>query len=165
MKNTISSQSRMYFSEVLGIKYYLCPESIYNLRSLEGGLPCKVLAVVFQALPFSQKELLKKIMNSVNIFEYTLLQIKNPVILQELLSSEEELAESIFFFGGENLLKEILPAEEKSFSNEQKPVTQKLVSFLQFFSLAELDGTSSEVINKKKQIWTKLQNWKKYSGY
>ena len=168
MKNPMSPQARIYFSEVLGIKHYLCPESIYNLRSLDGGLPCKVLSVVFQPLSYSQKRLLKKIMASVNIYDYTILEIKKTVILRELFSCEEKLAKHIFFFGGEERVKELPAIEGKSFSDfsdKKELFKHKPTSFLQLFSLDKLDGNSLEIINNKKQVWTKLQEWKQQSGY
>lgn len=167
MKNPMSPQAQMYFSEVLGIKHYLCPESIHKLRSLEGGLPCKVLSVVFEPLSSSHKKLLKKIMASVNIYEYTILEIKKSVILQELFFSKERLAEYIFFFVGESMLKELSVIEGKSFldvSDKKELFKQKPISFLQLFSLDKLDGNSSEIINNKKKVWAKLQEWKRQSG-
>ena len=159
---------RRYFAEVLGIKNYLCPESIYKLRSLEGPLPCHFLSVVFQTLPSSQKRLVKKIMASVSILEYSLLEIKNTDILRTFFSCEEQLAEHIFFFGGEDMFKEFFSLEGESFSNlsdTKSLFKEKPLSFLQLFSLEELDGNSPEIINKKKQIWTKLQKWRQESKY
>lgn len=106
-----SSSLRIYASEVLGIKSYLCPEKIYTLRSLRGGLPCRVLAVVFKTLPPSQISRLKKIMNSINVLEYSLLEIKDDSVLKELLSGREKWADFIIFFGGPDLVQKRLLTE------------------------------------------------------
>ena len=153
MKDLFSPLARLYFSEVLGVKKYLCPESVHSLRSLEGCLPCKVLTVVFKALSSSQKILLKKIMASIDVFEMSLLEVKDNAVLNQLLSCEERLADFVFLFGGADLFKEGFLIEQKGLfvsSYRKNFVEQEPVSFLQVCSLEELDGNSSEIRNKKK---------------
>ena len=152
MKNPFSPLARTYLSEVLGVKNYLCPESIYSLRSLKGGLPCRVLAVVFKELSLSQKALLKKIMASIEVFEFSLLEIKDQSVLKQLICFENRLADFILFFGGKNWLD----SEQKALA----ALSGQPVSFLRLYSLEELDGNAPEIINRKKQIWEQLKKWK-----
>ncbi len=166
MKNT-SSFKTSYLSEVLGIKNYLCPKPVYSLRALKGGLPCLILIVVFKPPSSSQKALLKKIMASIDVFEFSFLEIKDNKVLAQLLSCKESLADSIIFFGGEEFVKKDLLTEQTPLltsENQKSPLGQESSSFLQLFSLEELDGNSPEIINRKKQVWTKLKQWKKVSG-
>lgn len=166
MKDTSSPMAKVYFSEVLGVKNYLCPESIYSLRSLEGGVPCRVLIVVFKALSSSQKLLLKKIMASLDIFEFSVLEVKDNEVLNQLLSCKENLADFVCFFGGKNLLKEGYLIKQKDLfisSRQQNSSKQKPVSFLQVCSLDRLEGNSSEIRDKKKQVWEQLKKWKRVS--
>lgn len=166
VKDAYSPFAKAYLSEVLGIKTYLCPESIHNFRSLEGGLPCQVLIVIFKALSSSQRVLLKKIMASIDVFEFSVLEIKKDKILNQLLSCEEQLADFICLFGGKDLVKEGLLIEREGVfvSTLQKNfMTSPLVSFLQLYSLEELEGNSMEVKNRKRKLWEQLKNWKKLS--
>ena len=168
MRNIFSPLSRTYFSEVLGVKSYLCPESIYSLRSLEGKLPCRALSVIFNPLSASQKMLLKKIMSSVNIFEFNVLEIKDNAILNQFLSSKNRWADFVCLFGGTNLLeKGLLIQQEGLFvsSSQKQSFKKKPVSFLQICSLEELDGNSPEIINRKKQVWRQLKEWKEVSNF
>lgn len=166
MKNYSSPLARTYFSEVLGMRNYLCPESIYSLRSLEGELPCRALAVVFESLSFSQKGLLKKIINSLNVFEYSILEVKDNNVLNQLLFSKNRWADFVCLFGGRNLLEEGLLIQQEGLlvsSFQKHPLKQRPVSFLQICPLKELDGSSPEIINKKKKVWEQLKEWKKIS--
>ena len=166
VKNAYSPFAKAYLSEVLGIKTYLCPEAIHSFRSLEGGLPCRVLTVVFKALSPPQRILLKKIMASIDVFEFAVLEIKRDEVLNQLLSCEESLADFICFFGGKDLVKEDLLIErEGAFISacKKNSVSKPPVSFLQVCSLEELEGDSIEVRNRKKQLWERLKNWKKIS--
>ena len=151
MKSALSLlERRFYCAEVLGAKSYLCPKPVYSLRSLKGPIPCSVLAVVFKALSSSQEDLLKKIMSAIDVLEYSFLEIKDERVLNQLFLSQERLADFVVFFGGADLIQNKLPSPP--------------LSFFQACSLEELEGNSKEVINKKKQLWAKLINWKKLSG-
>ena len=166
MKNMFAPFAMAYLSEVLGVKSYLCPESIHSLRSLEGGLPCRVLAVVFKALSSDQRVLLDKIMASIEIFEFSLLEVKNNAVLNQLLFSEERLAGYVCCFGGKDLVKEGLLIEQRGLlvpSGQRQSVEEKPTSFLQVSSLGELEGHSAEVMGKKKQLWKQLKKWKELS--
>ena len=169
-----SPAEKFYCAEVLGIKNYLCPESIYSLRSLRGPIPCRFLAVIFKMLSPSQYSLLKKIMASINIVEFTVLEIKAESVFNCLIDSEERLADFICFFGGKDLVKkgsfieknDLLILKESSKENAEQNISLQnpSTSFLQVCSLEELDGSSKEVIHKKKQVWEQLKKWKKASG-
>ena len=104
-------------------------------------------------------------MSSVNIFEYSLLTIKKTEILKAFFYSEELLAKHIFFFGGEDRFKGLFSFKGENFLDKKSLFKKKPLSFLQLFSLEELDGNSPEIINKKQQIWTKLQKWKRQFEY
>ena len=169
MKNSFPPFAKLYLSEVLGARNYLCPEPVHSLRVLKGGVPCNILLIVFKQLSSSQKKLLKKIMASIDIFEFSVLEIKSDKVLELLLSCEEYLARFICFFGGKDLVKEKLLFEQEgvfvsSYQKGREEENQK-VSFLQVFSLEELEGDSTEIRNKKKQVWEKLKKWKKASGF
>lgn len=179
--NSSSFISTTYMSEVLGIKNYLCPESVYALRTLKGGLPCRVLAVVFKPLSPAQSIMLKKIMASIEVLEYSVLEIKNSQILNQLLYNMESLTNGVCFFGGPNLVDKglliekdqglIQPATQASTKNKVEPVVTSdhleqttSISFLQVVDLEELEGDSQEVKTKKNKLWTQLKQWKNRSG-
>ena len=145
-----SSFFLMYASEVLGIKQYLCPKALCDLRSIEGELPCKFLAVVFHTLSASQKNLLKKIMSSIGVYRFTTVQIKNPVVLKTLFHSERELAHFIFLFGGKNLIT-------GNDMMETDHLNKKVSRILSLQDLRELEGTSRESRIKKRETWEKLK--------
>lgn len=166
VKNAHSSFAKAYLSEVLGIKTYLCPEQIHSFRSVEGGLPCRVLIVVFKALSSSQRTLLKKIMASIDVFEFSVLEIKKDEVLNQLLSREENLVDFVCIFGGKDLVKEALLIEQEGMflsSVQKNSEANKPVSFLQVCSLEELEGSSVEVKNRKKKLWEQLKRWTKVS--
>lgn len=183
------STSTVYLSEVLGIKNYLCPKSIHSLRSIRGGIPCRVLALVFKSLSPTQHSLLKKIMASIDVFEFSILEIKDQSILSQCLSSEVPLANFIIFFGGEALVqKGVLvereglfyladpklssgnfaenksPLKKLNSSSSKDTVSQKEISFLSVVSLEELEGDSPESRSKKQKLWQQLKQWKKLSN-
>ena len=155
------SGSTIYLSEVLGIKNYLCPTNIYSLRSIRGGLPCETLAVVFTTPLPAQEILLKKIMSSVGIFQFSLLETKNLSVLRELIFSANFLADRICLFGGGDLEKETLLSKKGAglVSPAQKRL-KKQTAFLQTCSLEDLEGNSPQIITRKKQLWQKLKKWK-----
>ncbi len=157
MKDAFSPAARAYIMETLGARSYLCPESIYSLRALKGGLPCRTLAVVFKPPSLSQKLLLKKIMAGIDILEFSLLEIKSPAVLNDLLLSQKRWADFICFFGGSHFFEtELLtPPPSAPASPHQKPG-----SVLRLCSLEELDGQSPEIIDRKKQAWNQLKSWK-----
>ena len=161
---SISSQPPIFLFEVLGVKNYLCPKNIYSFRSLKGGLPCQTLAVVFKTPLSHQEALLKKIMASIDIFQFSLLEIKNPAILKELFFSANSLAERICFFGGEDMEKESLLIKKGDlFMSSAQKRSRKPAFFLQTQPLEELEGSSPQVIDRKKQLWQKLKTWKALS--
>ena len=166
MKNTSSPFAKAYLSEVLGIKNYLCPSSVQSFRVLKGGFPCRILIVIFKALSLSQQSLLKKIMASIDIFEFSVLEIKTNEVLNQLLSCEESLADFVCFFGGKDLFKEGFLIEQENLlvsSYQNKSQEKKQISFLQVCSLEELEGNSPKIRNKKKQLWEQLKKWKNIS--
>jgi len=148
MKQDFSFFSKqLYASEVLGLKNYLCPESIYQTRSLKGKLPCEVLIVLFQQISESETALLKKIMNSLQIFDYSVLEIKNLDLLEILFSNTQTWAKAICVFGGTDLSKTGLLEQSSS-------------ACIQIGSLKELASYSVKETDKKKHIWEKLKKWK-----
>ena len=158
-----TSLQRMYLSEVLGVSHYLCPEDIYSLRSLKGPLPCSVLIVLFQTSSPSQKKLLKKIMRSINIFEYSLLEIKNDAVLSLLFS--KKWADFICFFGGKDLIKQGFLVKKNNQlllanQNRIEAKSKKSTSFLQVCALEELEGVGTEVNKNKHKTWTLLKQWR-----
>lgn len=187
------SFSEVYQQEVLGIKNYLCPESVHKFRSLKGGLPCQVLAVVFQKLSPSQSVLLKKIMNSIGVLEYSVLEVKDSIILDDLLFGDR-IANQVCLFGGPDLVHKgllseedalfVLPQEESSFpkteqdhkgrNSSETPEGQNQRSeikkrpsryFLQVCALEELSGESREVLDRKRLVWKQLQKWRKLKKF
>ena len=50
----------VYLREVLGVKNYLCPQSLQNIRQLEGEVPSKVLVILLEPPSESEKQLLKR---------------------------------------------------------------------------------------------------------
>ena len=105
-------------------------------------------------------------MASLDIFEYSILEIKDDSVLNQLLSSENKWADFVCLFGGFNLLeKGLLVQQEGLFvsSSPKHSLKQRPVSFLQVCALKELDGNSPEILNRKKQVWEQLKEWKKDS--
>lgn len=135
----------IYAREVLGIKNYLCPNSIYDSRRFTGMFPAKVLVIALKELSPSQKLLLKKIMHSINIDEYSLLEIKKSDILAGLFSKLDSLAKKVLLFAGKDFFQD---SSQKNPSVFQSP-----------YSLQELEETSQQV-QKKQQLWNELKNWK-----
>ncbi|MDE0091834.1 MAG: hypothetical protein OXN83_00945 [Oligoflexia bacterium] len=157
--------SSHYVTEVLGVKNYLCPSFIHALRHLEGGWPCHFLVVVFKKLNSSQKALLKKIMSSIGVFKYSVLEVEEERILDGLFEKTDCLAQFIFFFGGKDFVQ-----EGKLFRQEG----QLLSAFgdnigCSFFqtasSLEELEDNSSTVKEKKQELWKQLKLWKSASQF
>lgn len=150
-----------YLVEVLGVKNYLCLPKIHSLRSLKGSLPCQVLVVVFSPLSSSQKQLLRKIMSSIDVFEFSLLEIREDSVLKLLLLKKEELADFICFFGQNNMLEKELSAGKGAGPSLREPEgSPKKVWMAGFDSLGELEGNSPEIQEKKKRIWNKLKEMK-----
>ena len=105
-------------------------------------------------------------MASVNVVEFSVLEIKKDEVLDQLLSCEESLADFVCIFGGKDLVKEALLIEREGMflsSVQKNSEADKLVSFLQVCSLEELEGSSVEVRNRKKKLWEQLKKWTKGS--
>ena len=157
--------SARYLTEVLGVTSYICPDSIQSLRRLEGELPCHFLVVVFNSLSLSQKTLLKKIMSSIGVFKYSLLEIKEEKILNELFERADDFAQFICFFGAKDFVQEayLIQKEGQLFSALSKDTN---CSFFQtVYSLADLEENSSSVREKKQQLWDQLKLWKSVSRF
>ncbi|MCY4321670.1 MAG: hypothetical protein OXC37_04640 [Bdellovibrionaceae bacterium] len=157
--------SARYLREVLGIKSYICPDSIQSLRRLEGGIPCHFLVIVFSPLSLSQKTLLKKIMSSIEIFKYSLIEVKEEKILDELFERSDDFAQFICFFGAKDFVQtgHLIQQEGQFFSALSK---DKSSSFFQTpYSLAELEENSVSVREKKQDLWSQLKLWKSASKF
>ena len=157
--------SAHYLKEVLGVTNYICPASIQILRRLEGGLPCRFLIIVFSSLKDSQKALLKKIMSSVAVFEYSLLEVKEEKILDELFEKADCFAQFVCIFGGSDFVQ-----KGKLIQQEGQLVSalgdNPLCSFFQTaYSLEELEEKSLAVREKKQQLWNQLKLWKKIKQF
>ena len=131
---------RFYAQEVLGIQHYICPQSIRELRQIKGAWGEGVLVVLLEPLEPTQKSLLKKIMASVAVTKYSVLQIKELSLLKALKDFSKQQAGEIFLFG-------LKSSCDYFFSSP--------------YSLKELEGTSVEVNNKKQALWRELQKFKK----
>ena len=129
---------------LLGISTYLCPEYIFQIRSLKGSLPCDILAVVDTHPNEMQILLLEKIMKALPISSYALLEIKNPDksnwIFQRLC--QDKLAKRFLIFW------------ECPTALLQDPL------FLQTFPLKQLIQGPC-VIEKKRKLWQNLKIWMK----
>ena len=152
--------SARYLTEVLGVTNYVCPPAIHDLRSLEGGLPCRFLAVVFKSLSPAQKGLLKKIMSSIGVFKYSVLEVKEEKILDELFEKVDLFAQFVCIFGGKDFVQEgkLIQREGQLFSAFN---SSKVCSFFQSaYSLEELEENSLAVREKKQKLWSQLKLWK-----
>ena len=134
---------KLYAKEVLGIQSYICPPSIWKLRQIEGSWGALVLVVVLEPLLPSQKPLLKKIMASIAIFKYSVLQIKESSLLVDLLDSSNPLAKWIFLFGLKDSPYPVWPD----------------YCFWTPYSLKELEASSLEVQSKKQALWQELKKF------
>ena len=134
-----------YLSEVLGVKKYLCPESIFSVRHLKGGLPCNALAVVQGELSLKENQLLRKIMKSIDFSDFTLLELKDLSFLESFMESveSEKLARFVIFFG-----------QELSYEKFKR------VKRLKTYALNKLEGNTKEVQVRKKELWLELKKWK-----
>ena len=134
-----------YLREVLGIKNYLCPSSVQKIRILEGEIPAKILVIVSEVLNDSDKQLLKKILSSVNFHEYSLLQLIDSSYQKTFVLESLELAQLILVFG----VKEEMEKQKNLFQTS--------------YSLKELNKKETSTIEKKKQLWGELLLWEKNS--
>ena len=103
-------------------------------------------------------------MASIAVFEFSILEVKDNQILHQLLSYKERLADFICFFGGLDLVKEgfLIHQKDRWVSSYHKSfLGGQPISFLQVESLEKLEGDSEAIRNKKRQVWKKLQEWKK----
>ena len=157
--------SPRYLTEVLGVKNYICPASIQALRHLEGGLPCRFLAVVFSRLSSSQKVLLKKILSSIEVFKYSVLEVKEDKILDELFEKTDRFAQFVCIFGGKDFVQEgrLIPCKGLIISALNENAN---CSFFQSaYSLEELEENSLIVREKKQKLWSQLKIWKNSSQF
>ncbi len=134
-----------YLSEVLGVKKYLCPENIFSIRHFKGDLPCNVLAVTLGENSLKENQLLHKIMKSMDFSNFTLLELKNLNFLETFMDAVEDegLANFVIFFG-------------------QKLCYDKFrqVKYLKTYSLEELEGNTTSIQVRKKELWVELKKWK-----
>ena len=129
--------------EVLGVKNYICPQSLQQIRQLEGELPTPVLVIVLEVLTEAEKKLLQKILSSMNFHQYSLLQIKEPAYTTQFILEGLELANVVFVFGGEEIT-----------------LSSKNTLFQTSYSLKELNRQDNETSQKKKNLWEQLKVWK-----
>ena len=139
--------NRFYAQEVLGIQHYICPQSIKDLRQIKGSWGEGVLVVLLEPLQPTQQPLLKKIMASVAVTKYSVLQIKELSLLKALKGFSKQQAGEIFLFGLKDSSEELKHSCDPFFSSP--------------YSLKELEGTSVEVNNKKQALWRELQKFKR----
>ena len=137
----------VYLREVLGVENYICPQSIQDIRTLEGKLPAKVLVIVLELLSEPEKQLLKKILTALDCHKYSLLQVKDPSYKKNFILESLELAQFVVVFG----------AECESHS--------KKALFQTPFSLKELNGTNNNSAQKKKKLWEQLKIWKEIKNF
>ena len=133
----------VYLRDVLGVKNYLCPQSLQNIRQLEGEVPAKVLVVLLEPPSDSEKQLLKKILSSMELHNYSLLQVKDPSHIRNFILAGLELAKFVFLFG-----------------LEVENLDSKKALFQTPYILKELIGKDSDTIQKKKKLWEQLKVWK-----
>ena len=166
-----ASISLFYVSHVLGIKTYLCPKPLYNSRSLKGGFPQGVLAVVFCPPSKGQRLLLRKIFASVSVLSFSLLEIKKGGLIPFLKRDFSGL-KALFVFESRDRFFSSQPKELKA----PKPLCVSGASpvvlpqdFKQadlrpqcFFCgpLSDYEGDSLQVVKRKRQLWEQLQQWK-----
>ena len=88
-----------YYSKVLGIKNYILPPLTYHFRSFKGQPKSPVLVVVSN-ITWEQKRLLKKIMSSIKISAYSILEFKDKSETQSLKDFLNDYCEGkkIFIF-------------------------------------------------------------------
>ena len=149
-----------YLTEVLGVTSYICPPGIQALRHLEGGLPCRFLALVFDSLNSSEKTLLKKIMSSVGVFKYSILEVREEKILDELFEKADHFAQFVCLFGGPDFVQKgrLIQAEGQLVSALDAGI--KCSFFQTAYSLKELSENSTAVHEKKQKLWKRLKLWK-----
>ena len=155
--------SARYLTEVLGVTNYVCPVDIQALRHLEGGLACRFLVVVFNRLGPSQRALLKKIMSSIEVFKYSVLEVREEKILDELLEKTDLFAQFVCIFGGKDFVQEgwLVRKEEQP----NRGANTKGSFFQSSYSLEELEDNSLAVRGKKQQLWKQLKLWKSTSRF
>ena len=131
-----------YLREVLGIKRYLPLKTILEQRVLRKRWPCEALAVVFHSLSSEEKSVLKKIMKSISISDFSILEIKNnEAILEQLEQALTQKLTSFIILFNEN-------------------VDCEIKNILKTYSLDQFLGKSPEVQKKKQQLWLELQRIK-----
>jgi len=132
-----------YISQTLGVQYYLCPQPIWSIRRITGHLPCQVLAVVKGYLSAREKPLLFKIMSSIDVADWTLLEITKTCNLDFFKEEIKKWSQFVICFG-------------RDFANldvRDRP-------FIQTYSLQELIGSTPEIVSRKKELWLKLKKCK-----
>ena len=159
-------------SEVLGLKSYLCPKPLFALRSLKGGGACSVLNVLFKPLFSPQSHLLEKVMSSVDIVDFSCLEVKNLSFLEQIFRFEEgeRPADLVCFFGGElegqkewiqkRGGKELVQAQGQIQAQGQTAQPPPFWFFIQTVGLEELSGNSASIRENKIALWNKLRQWK-----
>ena len=157
--------SAHYLKEVLGVTNYICPSAIHELRHLKGGLPCRFLIIVFNELSPSEKMLLKKIMSSIEVFKYSVLEVKEEKILDELFERADKFSQFVCIFSGKNFIQ-----EGKLIQKEGRLISalgdNSTCSFFQSaYSLEELEEKSVAVREKKQELWQKLKQWKSLNQF
>ncbi|MGI9549243.1 MAG: hypothetical protein ACR2M7_04640 [Bdellovibrionales bacterium] len=133
-----------YVSEVLGVKKYLCPKNIWSLRHIKGNVPCDVLVLIQGEASLTQQELLKKILSSVQISSYTILELKDLNMLESAMRTIENNKWTRLAIG---------------FGQDLSYAHFKHVTYLKTYFLKELEGAGPEIQSRKKQLWSELKKW------
>ena len=133
----------VYLREVLGVKNYLCPQSLQNIRQVEGEVPAKVLVVLLEPPSDSEKQLLKKILSSMEFHNYSLLQVKDLSHIKNFILAGLKLAKFVFLFG-----------------LDEGELNSRKALFQTSYILKELNGKDSSAIQKKQKLWKQLKVWK-----
>ena len=131
-----------YLRQVLGIESYMIPKNLHEFRSFHGEFPCKTLVVVKQLHP-NTHELLKKIMKSIKITEFSILEFK----------ASDKQAHL------QNFLKEQRIPQVFIFCSEFQGIDSSTCLF-KGEDLTKFIGTGSDVLKKKQELWKQLQGLK-----
>ena len=132
-----------YLREVLGIERYLPLKRTLEQRVLKRHWPCEILVVSLNPLSLDEKSLLKKIMKSISVSDFSILELGNSSSASQLLEQAltKKLSRYIIIF-------------DDGFSLESKNV-------LITHSLNKFIGESLEVKERKKKLWQELLKIKK----
>lgn len=133
-----------YLREVLGIHQYIPLQKILDKRNLKRKWPCDILVVVSKTLSPEELVFTNKIMKSISVSNFSILEIKE---------KDEFIENKIKEATQKGLIKYAIV-----FSDEVRLSHKKILTSC---SLNKLIGDSVEVKNRKKQLWSELQKIKR----